>query len=410
MDAQKKPEPATDTPPSASGMAQALSNDGKPAAINSEEPRPKRRVIRPPPTMEQRLKTMLSAPNPLMEAAWPLALAVAEMPPVKDREMVPHLHDIVTAELKDFQELAERANIKHEHIVAAHYCLCSAIDEGVQRHDWGQGWWTTNSLLVLHHQDNRGGERFFQLLARLLKNPTENIDVIEVMYILLSLGFQGRYCKMPDGTQRINAIRRRLYDLLLQHRGPVPKALSPHWKPAPPGRFPPLRVIPVWITVALSSVILLGMFISFKYQLLVKQREVLQILTDIGNMKPPPPPMPLRLTERLKDEIARGVVAVKDDYRRSTVVFRGDDMFGAGQAEVRRKLLPALDKLAAEFNKVEGTVQIIGHSDNQPIKSARYPSNQALSEERATVVSEYLASRASPRSGWKPSARGIASR
>lgn len=360
MDAQKKPEPATDPP------------------------------LR---TIEQRLQAMQAARNPLLHAASQLIRAFAEIPDTMDREMVPILHDIVTKELKDFQTLTERANIKREHIVATHYCLCTAIDEGVHLHDWGQGWWTTNSLLVKHHQDNQGGERFFQLLGRLVENPAENLDVINVLYILLSVGFEGRYRKMQDGDRQLHAIRKRLYDLLLQHHGPVPEALSPHWMPAPPGRFPPLRVIPVWITVALSSVILLGMFISFKYQLLVKEREVLQMLTDIGNMKPPPPPMPLRLTERLKDEMARGVVDVKDDYRRSTVVFRGDDLFGAGQAEVRRRLLPALDKLAAEFNKVEGTVQIIGHSDNQPIQGARYPSNQALSEERAAAVSAYLASK-----------------
>ncbi|SCU74014.1 hypothetical protein CNECB9_1490004 [Cupriavidus necator] len=83
---------------------------------------------------------------------------------------------------------------------------------------------------------------------------------------------------------------------------------------------------------------------------------------------------------------------------------RGDDMSGAGQAEVNTKLMPALDKVASAIDKVEGKVQVIGHSHNQPIKGARFPSNQALSEERAAMVSEDLAGNGAnvPRTGaWK---------
>ncbi|MGH8785696.1 MAG: type VI secretion system protein TssL, long form [Cupriavidus necator] len=95
----------------------------------------------------------------------------------------------------------------------------------------------------------------------------------------------------------------------------------------------------------------------------------------------------------LKDEIARGVVSVQEDAARSAVTFRGDDMFGGGRAEVSDRILPLLDKVAAEINKVTGKVTVIGHSDNVPIKTARYPSNQVLSEERAATVTEYLASK-----------------
>jgi type VI secretion system protein ImpK len=37
-------------------------------------------------------------------------------------------------------------------------------------------------------------------------------------------------------------------------------------------------------------------------------------------------------------------------------------------------------------------VLVTGHSDNQPIRTARFPSNWHLSEERARTVSELLAS------------------
>jgi len=49
--------------------------------------------------------------------------------------------------------------------------------------------------------------------------------------------------------------------------------------------------------------------------------------------------------------------------------------------------------VASEVNKVTGKVTVIGHTDNVPIKTARFPSNQVLSEERAATVVEYLASK-----------------
>lgn len=49
-----------------------------------------------------------------------------------------------------------------------------------------------------------------------------------------------------------------------------------------------------------------------------------------------------------------------------------------------------LAKVADEINQVSGTVQITGHSDNQPIRTREFPDNQVLSEKRAQAVAEVL--------------------
>ena len=48
--------------------------------------------------------------------------------------------------------------------------------------------------------------------------------------------------------------------------------------------------------------------------------------------------------------------------------------------------------------KVDGTVLIRGHTDNRPIRSARFPSNWHLSQARADAVAEAL----TPRLGSHP--------
>lgn len=51
---------------------------------------------------------------------------------------------------------------------------------------------------------------------------------------------------------------------------------------------------------------------------------------------------------------------------------------------------PLIAKIAAEIAKVPGKVTIIGYTDNVPIRSGQFASNQALSEERATQVMQML--------------------
>ena len=65
-----------------------------------------------------------------------------------------------------------------------------------------------------------------------------------------------------------------------------------------------------------------------------------------------------------------------------------------GQARVSAKiLLLLLDKFADQVAKVSGPVQVIGHTDNVPIKTVKFPNNQLLSKERAASVADALQAR-----------------
>lgn len=343
--------------------------------------------------VEHRVDEIRSKANPLLAAARPLLRALADMPASLRQDEVAALKRILVREAKDFQSLCDRANIRREHVLAAQYCLCTALDEAANGMSWGRHTWATNSLLIQLHGENDGGEKVFLLLGRLLTSQSENIDVIEVIYHILSLGFLGRYAGHADGHRQLDAIRQRLLHLISGTRESVPRDLSPHWRGADAGRLRLLRTVPVWVTVSVLALAVFGLFAWYKYQLLFRTHDLEQQILAIGKATPPEPPRVLRLAELLRDEIARGVVSVQEDATRSAITFRGDDMFGRGRADVSEKILPLLDKVAAEVSKVTGKVTVIGHTDNVPIKTAKYPSNQALSEERAATVAEYLASK-----------------
>ncbi|WP_254615819.1 type VI secretion system protein TssL, long form [Cupriavidus basilensis] len=336
---------------------------------------------------------LAGARSPLLEAARPLLRALADVPEGLDEEDVPRLQALLTREVKRFHGLCERANVRREHILAASYALCTALDEAAHNQAWGIHSWPQQGLLVSLHGDTEGGTKCFHLLGRLVSSPHEHMPVIEVFYHVLSLGFEGRYAGQTDGHRQLDEIRQRLFHLISGARESVPRELSPNWRGAAAGRLSRLRTVPVWVTVVVLALALFGLFAWFKYQLLLRTHDLEQQILAIGKITPPEPPKALRLAELLKDEIARGVVSVQEDATRSAVTFRGDDMFGGGRAEVSGKILPLLDKVAGEISKVSGKVTVIGHSDNAPIKTARFPSNQALSEERAATVTEYLASK-----------------
>lgn len=344
--------------------------------------------------IEQRVEKAQQAVNPLLAAARPLVRALADMPAALRVDQVHLLKSVLIQELHDFQTVCERANIRTEHILAARYCLCTALDEAAQGMPWGEYVWANRSLLIQMHGEHEGGEKVFHVLGRLVNSPAEHIDVIEVIYYVLSLGFEGRYRNIADGERQHLAIRQQLYNLIRQHRGPVPGELSPNLQVAPAGRFSMIRTVPIWLGAAVLGLAAFGLFAWYKYQLSVRAHELEQQIQAIGKITPPPPPkVTLRLTELLKDEIARGVVTVREDNHQSAVTFRGDDMFGGGRASVNAKVLPLLDKVGVEIAKVPGKVTVIGHSDNVPISTAKFASNQVLSEERAVHVAEYLTSK-----------------
>jgi type VI secretion system protein ImpK len=81
---------------------------------------------------------------------------------------------------------------------------------------------------------------------------------------------------------------------------------------------------------------------------------------------------------------------VRDEENRSVVTVRGDGLFAPGSATVSTDYIALLRRVAEAIDTVTGPVKVVGHTDNQPIHSARFPSNWHLSQERAQSVMALL--------------------
>ena len=65
-------------------------------------------------------------------------------------------------------------------------------------------------------------------------------------------------------------------------------------------------------------------------------------------------------------------------------------LFDSGKATVLEQFKPVAARLAATLEKEPGKIRVVGHTDNTPISSARFPSNFELSLERAKAAAAVL--------------------
>jgi type VI secretion system protein ImpK len=343
----------------------------------------------------ERLAAIRAARNPLLEAARPLLRALADLPDQLEKDGIDQLRVLLEQEVRVFQKLCDQISIRRDHMLGARYCLCTALDEAAMQTGWGKGGetgveWNTNGLATLFHEDRQGGTKVYLLVGRLMSESQEHLDLLELIYRILSLGFEGRYRYEADGRRKHETVRQRIYNEIMSQRGSLAVALSPHWQSDVKDKRVSFFDFPVWITLVVLSVILIGLFGYFKYELLNRSAEVQKQIADIGRMTPPPAPPALHLKELLKNEIAAGTVSVDENAHHSSVTFRGDSMFPPGAAAVKTSMTPLVTKIAGEIVKVPGKVTVLGYTDNLPIRSRQFASNEALSEERATQIIQML--------------------
>ncbi len=164
--------------------------------------------------------------NMLVSCAMPLihhAMSLASMVEPAD------IHSIRSRLISDigrFQNKAEQCISDQHHIVAACYLLCSFIDETIATTSWGASQrWGGESLLSHFHHETYGGDGFFRLLERAKRQPQQYLDLLELMYVCISLGFAGRYSVDKNGATKLESIRESMMETITKHQVPDNRSL-----------------------------------------------------------------------------------------------------------------------------------------------------------------------------------------
>ena len=340
-----------------------------------------------------------SGANPLVAAANPLLNLLPQIRSTVHHPNPAWLREHLAAEIRRFEARAQQAGVTPEAVIAARYCLCTALDEVAALTPWGGAVWSAHSLLVLFHNETWGGEKFFQVLERLSQQPRQHIELLELLYFCLALGFEGRYRVLDNGRSQLETLRQQLAQTIRSVRGEYDPALAPHWRDAFTREAVQRPAVPLWVCAALALLVCLGVFAALRIMLANHSDQLFASIDSLHlpQLQPSPPaphpaPSP-RLARFLEPEIRAGLVTVRDEADRSVVVLRGDGLFESGSVEVIGRYLPVLTRIADALNGVPGNVRVTGYTDDVPVHTVRFASNWDLSRERAEAVRGLLAAR-----------------
>jgi type VI secretion system protein ImpK len=345
-----------------------------------------------------------SGMNPLLALANRLLAVVPQIRTTSHLADPGVLKDSLAQGIRDFEAAARQRGIAPERVMAARYILCTVLDEAAASTPWGaSGVWGRYSLLAMFHNETWGGEKVFQLMAKLAENPAANRDLLELVYTAVCLGFEGRYRVIEGGRAQLEAVRERLAQILKKERGDYPQPLAQNWRGQAVRRRPLLSWLPLWVTGAVAGIVLLGLYLLLSRSLSGWSDPAYGEIQSL-RLSPPVPPAPIaaakpRLAQFLINEIRAGLLAVRDDVDRSVITLRGDGLFEPGSASLSDDREALMRRIAQALTQVPGAIVIAGHTDNQPIRTMRFPSNWHLSDERAKAVRSILVSQgvAAPR-------------
>lgn len=308
-------------------------------------------------------------------------------------------------EIKVFERTIMAAGVQPEQARAAHYALCATLDDIVLNTPWGAySEWASASMVSTFHADVTGGERFFDLVTHLHKDPGTNRDVLALMYLCLSVGFEGRLRVIDQGALELSRIRESLYRTLRQVYGDFERELSPYWRGVDARHRPIRSAIAIWTIASAAAVLLIVGYFLFSWLLNNDSDRTLEALAtappqgaiSLAVQKAAPIPhvavsAVAKLRTALAAQIAANRLDVIPDGKSLIIRIHNTGMFASGSGVVQDKFKPTIAEIATAVAAQGGPAQVLGHSDNQPIHTARFPSNFELSTARAQAVADLLA-------------------
>lgn len=350
--------------------------------------------------------------NPLVAAANPILSAVPRIRAQLSHPNPTALREHMLQLMAKFEQLARSRGVSPERILIGRYALCTLVDEAVSATPWGgTADWANRALLITLHQEGWGGEKFFQVLNKLAENPVEQIDLLELFYVCLALGLEGRFRILDNGRAQLESLREKVALLIRNVRGEHERDLSPTWRGEQTKIGASRSFFALWAAIAGTAVLLLAVYAYMVFSLNGASDQVAfgklratvpQPAVPVVNSVPIPP----RLSKFLEPEIKQNLVTVRDERNQSVISLVGDGLFDSGGVTLRAQYEPVLIRVAEALNAVPGSVLVVGHTDNRPSRSIRFPSNWHLSQSRAEHVAQFLQRQIGDRSRVTAEGRG----
>jgi len=354
----------------------------------------------PQPASPRKLRSLM-----VTEATPVLAMA-AGVRSGRLRMALPQLHRQAGHGIAAFERAISR-DYATEVRQRAKYALCATVDDIAQNlpgigSDGAE--WARRSLVVQFFQENIGGDRFWQLVDDMLRDPAANRELIELYHACLAAGFEGRFRVMPDGRRRLHEIMARLQGALEHVRSLSPVELVAGWR----GEDAPIRRVGFWSYIGLAAAVAGGLlFLIYAVLMIVLGQTGRAPMDQLTSLMPPerltlsraaapPPAAPRspqaeRISQFLQPEIEQGLVTVIPDAQTVRVRTTVGQLFRSGSDQLEPGRRPLFERIGRAIEQEPGPVLIEGHADSDRLTSnLSFPDNMALSSARADTVADIV--------------------
>ena len=333
--------------------------------------------------------------NPLVEAANSILAAVPQIRHALRHPDPAGLRERLREQIDGFERSALAAQVPEDRMRTARYALCALLDDSAGATPWGRDWAASGLLAEMHPGES--AEHFFQLIEELSGSPDANHELLEFLYVCLALGFEGKYRTAEGGRQALTQMRTKLFEVLSSREGIPAPELSARWR----GAEVRLRRVPgalaMWGAASACALVLAGLY--FGYAVLLGSRSD-PVAREMARLKPlalaaaAPRPAAKAGIVAASQQLAKAIgdaAEVSDGADGTVIVLKSDQLFAPGSSRPDANVTLLIVKVSQALDKVPGGILVTGHTDDKPIRTARFPSNWELSTERARSVVALMA-------------------
>ncbi len=201
--------------------------------------------------------------NNLVNLATPILETVLQ---VKANLLTPsiELRQSINGMLLQMEQQAEGLGHKSLYIQAAKFALAAFVDETVLLANFPlRDYWEKMPLQLEYFGEQLAGNTFFDRLQKMMGEGDSFVDVVEVYYVCLLLGFKGRYNIYYE--EQLKGAIAQVADYLRRNNRLRTVGISPHWKVTDQPVVAWHTGLPKWFKItsaALLGLVLLVYFLS----------------------------------------------------------------------------------------------------------------------------------------------------
>jgi type VI secretion system protein ImpK len=238
-------------------------------------------------TMNLDLSKSMAGPRSISALCTDLFLIVIRMREAEDLGDPGALRKLITYYLDLFEKNCKSIGLPADSLEHAKYALVALIDETVLSVPGScRDFWLDRPLQLDFFGHNIAGEEFFIRLEKLISQFDKKKDILEVFYLCLSLGFEGKY-KIAAPQQR-NDIIDDLGQRLRKMRIRVSAGISPHAyyelenDLTKKSRHPGHKPVPIWLTAASCAAVLIVGYVIMLAMLSSKVGALIQSIQPVA--------------------------------------------------------------------------------------------------------------------------------